>query len=100
MTKCGNLSIGKSILIIISAAGFKKNTYTAVTSGRRRQAKFWVSTVRTEFQVTFQEKKKTAKGKKRNGNTPWTNVDSRDLNKLGPKPRLASNQMFSKRGLC
>lgn len=99
MTKCGNLSIGKSIFIIISAAGFKKNTYTVVTSGRRRQAKFWVSTVRIEFQVTFQEKK-TAKGKKRNGNTPWTNIDSRDLNKLGPKPRLARNQMFPTRGLC
>lgn len=112
MTKCGNLSIGKSIFSIISAARLKKKIQTRqllraverrdetlIYRRGKRQAKFWLSTVRTEFQMTFQkEKNKQAKGKKRHVNTLWTNIDSRDLNKLGPKLRLARNQMFPKLG--
>ena len=74
ITKCGNLSIGKSIFSIISAAGLKKEykhgsffraverrDETLIHRRGKRQAKFWFSTVRTEFQITFQEKKKPNK---------------------------------------
>ena len=70
ITKCGNLSIGKSIFRIISAAGLKKEykhgsffrvverrDETLIHRRAKRQAKFWFSAVRTEFQITFQEKK-------------------------------------------